>query len=152
MAYGTAAGVSALLPAMGTLTASSKPINTAHVTAWLAEGASVIDRVLSGAGYTVPVTSGATVYAELGGLNNLYAAAMAARARGLDTVTGSNEDRSATWLKEFFERLVSLTSTPLTDVPVTTTATTTRGRFRMTQLKRVDGYSAPYDDDTDMDS
>ena len=137
---------------MGTLTASSKPINTGHVTAWLDEGASVINRTLAGAGYTVPVLNTATVYDELAGLNNLYAAAMAARARGLDTVTGSNEDRSSVWLTEFFDRLTVLSTSTLADVPLATTTTTTRGRFRMTQIKRVDGYSAPYDDDTEMDS
>lgn len=137
---------------MGRLSASSTPVNTTAVTSWLDEGASVINRTLAGAGYTVPVLGTAACYDELAGLNNLYAAAMAARARGLDTVTGSNEDRSSVWLTEFFDRLTVLSTSTLADVPVTTTATTTRGRFRMTQIKRVDGYSASHDDDTEMDS
>ena len=152
MAYGTAAGVGYLVPAMGRLSASSTPVNTTMLTAWLGEGSSVIDRTLAGAGYAVPVAGTATCYGELTALANQYAAAQAIRARGLDTVTGDNEDRASVWLREFYERLTALAASTLADVPTTSGATVTGRRMRFTQLKRVDGYSAPHDDDTEMDS
>jgi hypothetical protein len=74
-------------------------------------------------------------------------------ARSLDTVQGTDENRSAQWLQMFNDRLAILVSSTLTDVPLAPTTTAAAGRrVRFTQLKRVDGYSAPYDDDTDMDS
>ena len=151
MAYGTTAGVNALVPAMGRLSASSTPVNTTMVADWLTQGSSVIDRTLAGAGYTVPVASTSVAYGELVGLAQQYAGAMAIRARGLDVVSGENEDRATIWLREFYDRLTALAASVLADVPQTTTTTTGR-RVRFTQLKRIDGYSAPHDDDTDMDA
>jgi hypothetical protein len=151
MAYGSTDGVSALLPAMGRLGTSSVP-TTAQVTAWLNEGSSVIDRTLQGAGYTVPVLNTATCFAELTGLANLYGAAHAAMARSLDVVSGGDENRAQTWLTMFYERLTALAASTLADVPTTGGGTATGRRVRFTQLKRVDGYSAPHDDDTEMDS
>lgn len=142
-AYGTTAGVSALLPAIGTLSGSSTP-TSAQVTAWLDEGAAVINRTLAGAGYTVPVLSTATVYAELTALNNLYAAAHAMMARGLDTVQGTDENRSGAWLERFATQLDAIARTPLPDVPIGNPTTVGR-RARFTQLRRTDGYSASYD-------
>ena len=150
MAYGSTTGVQALLPALGTLGNNTTPTST-QVTAWLSQGASIIDRHLAGAGYTVPVSASATVYGELTALNDLYAAAIAAQARGLDTVTGTEENRSATWLERFYSQLDNLTTMPLVGVPLANGGTATRRRLRMTQLQRVDGYSTPHDDDTDMD-
>ena len=152
MAYGTAAGVAALVPAMGRLSASSTPVNTTMVGDWLTQGSSVIDRTLGGAGYTVPVASTSVAYGELVGLAQQYAAAQAIRARGLDVVSGENEDRATVWLREFYDRLTALAASTLSDVPQATPTATTGRRVRFTQIKRVDGYSAPYDDDTEMDS
>jgi hypothetical protein len=152
MAYGSTVGVGYLVPAMGRLSASSQPVNTTMLTAWLAEGSSVIDRHLAGAGYAVPVLSGTTVYAELTGLANQYAAAYAIRARGLDVISGENEDRATVWLNEFYARLAALAASTLADVPTSGGGTVTGRRMRFTQLKRVDAYSAIHDDDTDMDS
>lgn len=151
MAYGSTDGVSALLPAIGEPLNDSVP-SIVQIMAWLAESSSAIDLALAGAGYSVPVATTATCYGEITALANLYAAAYALMARGLDTVQGTEENRSQTWLASFYTRLDRLLATPLSDVPLVTTPTTTRRRFRMTQIKRVDGYSAPYDDDTDMDS
>ena len=151
MAYGSTAGVSALLPAIGTLGVASTP-TSAQVTEWLAQGASTIDRALAGAGYTVPVLATATCYGELTALNNLYAAAYAMMARGLDTVQGTDENRSQVWLEMFRSDLAALAASTLADVPAATTPAAAGRRIRFTQLKRVDGYSAPHDDDTDMDS
>ena len=155
MAYGATTGVQALLPAIGTLSGSTVPTST-QVTTWLGEGSSVIDRHLSAAGYSIPVGATATVYPELTSLANLYAAAQAAIARGLDTVQGSEENRAEVWLARFQAQLSALVSSDLTALGVSlatvASGTPRRRRMRMTQIKRVDGYSAPYDDDTDMDN
>lgn len=151
MAYGSTAGVQALLPALGTLGAGTLP-TAAQVSAWLAQGAAIIDRHLTGAGYTVPVPSTATVYDELAALNDLYASAIAAQARGLDTVQGSEENRSSQWLERFYSQLRELAGTNLPDMTRVDGTSQTYRRFRTTQIKRVDGYSAPYDDDTEMDA
>lgn len=150
MAYGTAAGVQAMLPAVGRLGGSSVP-TAAQVAAWLDQGAAVINRHLAAAGYAVPVASTATCYAELTALNELYAAAYTVLARGLDTVQGSDENRSDTWLKRFDEQLAALVAGGLPDVPQATATATTRRRARFVQVKKVDGYSAPHDDDTELD-
>lgn len=151
MAYGSTAGVSALLPAIGALGSTSTP-TSAQVGAWLEQGSSAIDRALSGAGYSVPVMASATVYGELESLANLYAAAYAMMARGLDTVSGQDENRSQTWLTMFRDQLAAIAASKLPDVTWTAPATATAPRMRFTQLKRVDGYSAPHDDDTEMDA
>ena len=155
MAYGTANGVEALLPVVGPLSVSSAP-TLAQVEAWLAQGAAVIDRTLGGAGYSTPVGAVSAVYPELTALNELYAAAQAARARGLDAVQAENENRSDAWLAEFREQLAALAAADLSRLGVevlpAAVASTAGRRFRLTQLKRVDGYSARYDDDGDMDA
>jgi hypothetical protein len=151
MAYGSTAGVQALLPAIGALGSSSVP-TSAQVGAWLEQGSSAIDRALSSAGYSVPVLATATVYGELEALADLYAAAYAMMARGLDTVSGQDENRSQTWLAMFREQLAAIAAAKLPDVTWTAPTAATAARVRFTQLKRVDGYSAPHDDDTEMDA
>ncbi len=146
--YGSVTGVQALLPAVGWYGTGTTP-TTEQLTAWLNEGAAQIDRSLAAGGYAVPVSSGATVYAELTALNNLYAAAYVLLSQGLDTATGGEEQRSAVWFQRFSEQLTALASADLTGVGATiaTTSTTApRRRARFVQLKRVDGYSAPHDD------
>jgi hypothetical protein len=157
MAYGSTAGVQALLPVVGTLGVASVP-TLAQVTTWLAEGDAIINRSLASAGYAVPVASGAIVYAELTALNNLYAAAYVVQSRGLDTVQGTDENRSDAWLERFNTQLAALVASDLTGVGATVataTAVAPRRRARFVQLKRVDGYSAIHDDvsaDYDMDN
>ena len=79
-----------------------------------------------------------------------------ARARGLDSVQAENENRSDAWLAEFREQLAALAAADLSRLGVevlpAAVAGTAGRRFRLTQLKRVDGYSARYDDDGDMDA
>lgn len=156
MAYGSADGVAALIPAVGAVGVDTTPTAT-HVAAWLAQGAAVIDRHLASAGYTVPVASTATLYPELTALNNLYAAAYALLAYGVDTASGEQDSRSAVWLDRFQAQLTALVSADLTlaGATVATTTTAPRRRARFVQVKRVDGYSAPHDDisaDYDMDT
>lgn len=142
--YGTVAGVGALIPAAGTIGSSSTPTST-QVTTWLTQATSIIDRTLATAGYTTPATSSAGVYPEIAGLANLYAAAYALRARGLDTVNADAESRSEQWLREFRDGLNAVASSDLASVgmtPLPTTGTTTgRRRLRTTQIRRTDGYS-----------
>lgn len=143
MAYGTVAGVEALLPGMGNAYAVGSIPPAADVTAFLDQGGALINRKLAAAGWNVPVDAGAALYTELTGLNNLYAAAYAAQSRGIDTISGEGESRSAQWLKRFDAQLADLCRSDLTGVGATKAATPgTRPRLRSTQLRRVDGYSA----------
>jgi hypothetical protein len=157
MAYGSTAGVQALLPVVGTLGVASVP-TLAQVTTWLAEGDAIVNRSLASAGYAVPVAAGAIVYAELTALNDLYAAAYVVQARGFDTVQGTDENRANAWLERFNTQLAALVGSDLTGVGATlapATATAPRRRARFVQLKRIDGYSAVHDDistDYDMDN
>jgi hypothetical protein len=156
-AYGTIAGTQALLPAVGLFGVAGAPTE-AQALQWLDEGAAIINRSLASAGYAVPVVAGATVYAELTALNNLYAAAYVLLSQGLDTATGGEEQRSELWLNRFDARLAALVAADLTGVGATvatTSAVAPRRRARFVQLKRIDGYSAPHDDvtaDYDMDN
>lgn len=146
--YGSVSGVSALVPVVGTLDGSSVP-NSVQVTAWLEQGYAIINRVLTGAGYSAPVSSSAAVYGELAALNNQFAAAHVIRARGLDTVQGTSEDRSVIWLEEFRQQLSDLAASDLSGAGVSLASTTSSGRrrIRSTQLRRVDGYSGTYEGD-----
>ncbi|MGV1048235.1 MAG: hypothetical protein ACOYD4_06900 [Solirubrobacterales bacterium] len=121
----------------------SEPPYAIDAETWLTEGSAVIDRTLSAAGYVVPVEGSAVVYAEITALANLYGAAYALRARGLDTVVGETEARSDVWLREFRENLASLAASDLTGVGVSlrTVASPRQRRVHSLQLRRVDGYS-----------
>lgn len=153
MSYGTVAGVEALIPVAGSFGVATTPTTT-QVTSWLAQGYSIINRTLSAAGYAVPVESSADVYAELTGLEQLYAAANVIRARGLDTVQGTSEDRSVIWLEEFRSQLTDLVQSELSSVGVgrvDAATTSTAGRLRSTQMRKIDGYSATYEGDYSND-
>ena len=149
MAYGTVQGVEALLPGMGSAYASTAVPVAPDVQAFLDQGYSVINRKLAASGWAVPVASGAVLYAELTGLNNLYAAAYALQSRGLDTLSGEGETRSDVWLARFNAQLTDLCASDLAGVGATQTTTSgTRPRLRSTQLRRIDGYSAAQEDAT----
>ncbi len=151
--YGSTTGVQALLPVLGTLSGSTTPTST-QVSTWLDEGAAVINRSIATAGYSVPVAASATCYAELTALNNLYAGAYAIMARGLDAVSGNEENRAETWLDRFNAQLAALVASDLAALGCTLApapATSNRRRLRTTQIKRADGYSAPHDYDTSLD-
>ena len=87
--------------------------------------------------------SGALLYPEIVALNELYAAAQALRARGLDSVSGAGEMRSDVWMREFAAQLNDMVRSDLTGAGVTqATVTGVRSqRVRGTQLRRIDGYS-----------
>ena len=143
MAYGSISGASALVPAANELGATSTP-TSAQLVSWLAQGSAKIDRVLSSAGYSVPVSNAATAYQELEALANLYAAAYILIARGMDSSNGEAENRSDVWLERFDSDLKALVGSDLTRLGVTVVTSTTapRSRVRTLQLRRIDGYSA----------
>ncbi len=145
MAYGSEEGVEAIVPAAGLIGASSIPTTT-QLAAWLEEGAARIDRVLGSAGYVVPVVAltAPSIYAELRALNNLYAGAYVLRARGLDRMQGTEENRSDVWLAEFRDTLAELAASDLVAggvVLVEVVVVTERRRIRSLRTRRVDGYT-----------
>lgn len=145
--YGSAAGVLAIVPAVGSFTASTTPTST-QVTTWLAEGHSEINRYLSSSGYVVPASASAEVYPTLTALNDLYAAAYVLRARGMDIIQGEEENRSEMMLRDFYKRLEMLAKQDLTALGLSLRPAPAqrRRRIRTLQLRRVDGYSAAYEE------
>ncbi len=133
-----------MVPSAGSLGTSSTP-TSAQVTEWLAQGSARIDRALSSAGYSIPVASTATVYAELTALANLYGAAHVLTARGLDSANGEAENRADVWLERFDETLKALAGSDLSALGVSAATTTGvnagRRRMRTLQLRRIDGFA-----------
>ena len=142
MSYGSVQGVSALIPAAGPIGSSSIPTAT-QVATWLIEATAIIDRHITMAGYAAPIANTVALYAELSAMANLYAAAMTLQARDLDTVQGTEENRSETMLTRFYTQLGAIAKADLGGMGATpaTTSTTTRRRLRTSQVRRVDGYS-----------
>lgn len=142
MAYGSETGVEALVPAVGAITGATVP-NSTQVGLWIDEGAAQIDRVLGSAGYSVPVSASADCYEELRALNNLYAAAYVLRARGLDTMQGTDQNKTSMWLAEFRRQLAELAASNLVagGASLATTTSAARRRVRSLQMRRIDGYS-----------
>ena len=147
MAYGSETGVEALVPAAGAIGVSSLP-TTAQLADWIDEGAGRIDRILISAGYSAPVVTGTLLYPELRALNNLYAAAYLLRARGLDTIQGTEQNKTQQWLAEFDRTLNNLAHSNLVAMGATLLVLTSirRVRVRSLQTRRIDGYSAAVED------
>ena len=149
MSYGSVSGVEAIVPAIAGsgFDGSSTPTST-QVTAWLDEAYSLINATLSGAGYQIPVSATADAYDLLQALENLYGAAYALRARGMETHHDEEERASETYLKDFHSRLKTLVGMDLTGMGLTlrpaSTSKTRLRRLRSTQMRRIDGYSARY--------
>ncbi len=138
--YGSTAGAGAMVP---TWNGTSNP-TSAQVTAWLTDGCAQINRALASAGYTTPVDATAAAYAELTGLENLYAAAYILRSQAIDVASGDTEARSEVWLKDFYARLKSLAASNLSLLGVSPLPSTTarrRRRIGTVQMRKVDGYS-----------
>lgn len=145
--YGSETGVEALLPVVGDIDGSSTP-NTTQLTIWLAQGYAVINRHLAGAGYSIPVVSGAAVYDELVALNNQYGVINVIRARGLDSVSGESESVADQMWEDFQKQIHELAMTDLTQLGVSlvaTSGTAARRRIRSMQLRRIDGYSGAHE-------
>ena len=144
--YGSESGVEAIVPALGEIDTTTTP-NTAQLAVWLAEGYSVINQHIAAAGYVIPVLASAALYPSLTALNDLYGAAYALRARGIEPATGQKEAISETYLKDFYDRLEELVKQDLTalDVPLRPVASLKRRRIRSMQLRRTDGYSGVFE-------
>ena len=146
MSYGSVAGVTAIVPALGTFGPTSTPTDT-QVADWLAEGNAKIDAALSSAGYAVPVVA-ASALPLLRSLENLYGAAYALRAYGMETAQGEEEIRSEIYLKDFRQQLLDLTRQDLVALGVglkpASDPTHRRRRLRSLQLRRVDGFSEAF--------
>lgn len=144
--YGSQEGVIAIVPALGTIDEQSTP-SSWQIEDWLTEGYSEINRALAGAGYTIPASRSAALWPSLRALNDLYVAAYALRARGLDVVEGREESRSEEYLADFRRRLKELVEQDLTALGLSVRATPSapkRRRVRSLQMRRVDGYSGVY--------
>ena len=135
--YGTTAGASAMIPTVGTLSGSSIPTSTQVIT-WLQAASAEIDRALAQAGYTTPVSDAATAYPMFADLANLWAAARALQALGLDNTSGQTETRSQVMMAEFWGRLKAISGLDLSglglSVSTTATATAVR-RIRSIQIR-----------------
>lgn len=139
--YGSTSGANALVP---TWNGSANP-TAAQVTVWLTDANAQINRAIANAGYSTPVGTGAAAYAELTGLENLYAGAYILRSISVDVASGEGEERSEVWLKDFYARLRDLAASNLSLLGVTllpSTTTSRRRRLRTLQMRKVDGYSA----------
>lgn len=144
--YGSVFGIKALVPEWDE---TAPVLGDAEV--WLTEAYAKINRALANAGYSTPVSSSAAVYAELTGLENLYAAAYVLRARGIDVASGDDEKTSEVWLEDFYNQLKDLAASNLALLGVTllpSTTPTRRRRIRTLQMRKVDGYSRGRTDET----
>ena len=136
--YGSVDGVEAYVPMLGNIGAGTVPTSS-QVVAWLQDATAIIDRMLTTAGYTVPVANSSTNYAELVGLANLYAAARALQSRGIETATAEAPARWQAMLDEFYARLTAIASSVLTGVAAVDAGTgSTPRRVRSFQVVRVD--------------
>ena len=138
--YGTVAGASAMIPTVGALSGSSIP-TSAQVVTWLQAASAEIDRALAQAGYTPPVSASATAYPMFSDLANLWAAARALQALGMDNTSGLTETRSQAMMTEFWGRLKIVSGLDLSGwgLVVSTTGTAQAvKRLRSIQISRVD--------------
>lgn len=144
--YGSLEGVSALVPSVGVFDAITTP-SDAQVSVWLQEASTLIDSTLATVGYNTTVASTAAIAPVLSAMAQLYAAATVLQARGLDSVTGENENKSEKMFKRFYGQLHLLSDSHLEELGVTVkiTSRARRRRLRTVQTRRIDGYSATYE-------
>ena len=138
--YCTVAGASAMIPTVGPLGGASIP-TSAQVIAWLQAASAEINRAIAQAGYFAPVSDSATAYPMFADLANLWAAARALQALGLDNTSGLTETRSQTMMAEFWGRLKVVSGLDLSGwgLVVSTTGTAQAvKRLRSIQISRVD--------------
>lgn len=115
MAYASASDVAAYTPNLledGEFTGTSKP-SRADVARYLTAGDALIDTVLGGAGYSVPIGAGATVYNFVVDLSALYAAARAETVRVSARVSATERTRAQAFMQAFEDGLELLTGMDL---------------------------------------
>lgn len=143
--YGDLDGVMALVPSVGEIGATTTP-NDTQVESWLAEATVLENGALASAGYSTTVAVGADILPWLDAMANLYAAANVLQARGLDTLSGGDENRSEQMFRRFYAQLKLFAGGNLEALGVTIAVTAPRNRrFRTKQTRRIDGYSATYE-------
>ena len=138
--YGTVAGASAMIPTVGPLGGASIP-TSAQVIAWLQAASAEINRAIAQAGYIAPVSDSATAYPMFADLANLWAAARALQALGMDNTSGLTETRSQAMMTEFWGRLKIVSGLDLSGLGlVVSTPGTAQAvkRLRSIQISRVD--------------
>ena len=138
--YGTVAGASAMIPTVGILGAASIP-TSAQVITWLQAASAEINRAIAQAGYIAPVSDSATAYPMFADLANLWAAARALQALGMDNTSGLTETRSQAMMTEFWGRLKIVSGLDLSGLGlVVSTPGTAQAvkRLRSIQISRVD--------------
>jgi hypothetical protein len=110
----------------------------------LAQASAEIDSIIAGAGYSLPVASGAAAIPVLDALADTYATAQAIRARGLDTISGQVESRSEVLMREYHAGLLRLSKGNLLALGLTEVAVGVLSPRRPRQiraLRRFDGYT-----------
>jgi len=145
--YGDLDGVSALLPSIGEYSSTSTPTE-AQVYTWLDEASALINGALAGAGYSITVAGDALILPVLSGMTQLYAAANVLQARGLDSTSGGDENKSELMFRRFYAQLKLFGGGNLDLLGVTVLASVASAnsrRMRTRQTRRIDGYSATYE-------
>ncbi len=150
MSYGSVEGVEALFPVIGDLDETTIP-KSSDVTTWLAQGYSIINRAILDKGYSTPVLNTSPIYDELVYLNHLFCHFLGLRARGLDTITGEEQDKATILEEAFNEQLKSLCNSNLANMGLTPivgededidgTVFGVNNRLGVVKLSRRDGYN-----------
>jgi len=87
-----------------------------QVSMFLSSGCAAIHTALSGAGWSVPATSGTELYDKLKDLNALFGAGRSELSRVNTTVTSGERTRAQLFLDMFNSELNTLVSTDLTEI------------------------------------
>ncbi len=116
--------------------------STTNVNNWLEEGAKYIDAKLSGAGYSVPITSAASAYHLLQSLNTLFGAAMVESAYSVETSSGTGTTRAESLETRFWKGVENLLRLDLSGMGVAHTCQAYAGGISLADKDSVE-------DDTD---
>ena len=98
-----------------------------EVDTWLSSGCSIIETVLAGHKYTVPVASGTVAYGWISDLNTLYGAGMTELARTNVTLGPGERTRGQYFLESFFDQLEMMVSGKMGDLTLAGLGRTSQG-------------------------
>jgi len=107
-----------LLGDSASFSSSTSPTLTA-VNTWLSSGCSIIESRLSSYGYSIPVSTGTTLYDWISDLNTLYAAARAEMSRINVTLSPGERTRGQVFEEMFWKQLDQWKSMDLTTTGAT---------------------------------
>jgi hypothetical protein len=102
-------------------TTTTIPTDT-DVTNWLTEGYAIINTALASRGYSTPVASAATCYAQVAGLEALYGAAQAHSARAVQVTSADEATKGQVIMRIFRDGVKNLLSQDLSLAGVTHTS------------------------------